>query len=112
MASVKKCDNCDVLDDLANSVLQRHQTIHLRSAGLTICVDIPPRFNAKNAELCERCIAEMVSARFVELCALLAPYRPARVPGFIQGEVVKTPQLSEDEYVALTVLGRLLLKAP
>ena len=109
MAHVAKCDSCGKLDDVSNRVELERNDIDLRSPGLCISVDIPSKH--QHHQLCRECVHKIISARFAELCGLLAPYQPARVAGFIQAESVQEQPLSTDERQALAILSRRLLKA-
>jgi hypothetical protein len=114
MSHVSKCDSCGTLDDVSNRVLMEGNDIDLHSSGLRITVDIPR--NQSHSHLCRECVRRIISARFAELCGMLAPYQPARVAGFVQGGVtgsatVDEQPLSADERKALTILSRRLLKA-
>ncbi len=90
MAHVAKCDSCGALDDVTYRVEQEYDHIALNSAGLRISIEIPHKY--KHDHLCKRCVHGIVSARFAELCGLLAPYQPARVAGFVQdGQIEDAP---------------------
>lgn len=110
MSTIAKCDSCGTLNDTSNPVETRYDDIDIRGKGLLITVDIPQRF--QRSHLCKRCLDAIISARFAELCGLLAPYQPARVSGFIQGGAsVEDAPMTKEERAALSVLSRRLLKA-
>ena len=108
MAKIDKCDNCGELHSAQNPVLRRTDALRLNSQRLSIFVDIPQTWQYR--DICEKCAAEIISSQFVELCALLAPYRPARVSGFVQAGSESTKEsLTKAEHDALAVLSRRLL---
>lgn len=109
MAHIAKCDSCGALDEVKNRVEQEYDHVSLNSAGLRISIEIPS--NYRHDHLCRRCVHGIVSARFGELCGLLAPYQPVRVAGFVQDGQIDEAPLTKSERAALSVLSRRLLKA-
>ena len=110
MARIPKCDNCGNLHSVSNPVVTQRDRVYLESQGLTICIAIPSDF--RNADLCQVCVDSIIQARFSDLCGMLAPYQPARVPGFVQLPVTAFPEekLSQDERRAIKLLSRRLLE--
>lgn len=109
MAHVAKCDSCGSLDEIQNRVDKVLSELNIAATGLKISVAIPLKL--RDQHLCKQCQDGIVSARFAELCGLLAPYQPARVAGFIQAGPVVDEPLSKYERAALAILSRRLLKA-
>lgn len=108
MAQVDKCDNCGILQNLQNPVASQGDTLYLRGKDqLVICISLPSDW--QRADLCQNCVADIIRARFAEICGLIAPYQPMRVPGFIQ-DTEEAP-LSGAERKALAVLKHRVLKA-
>ena len=123
MAKIPKCDNCGVLHTAQNPVTEKsHDSIYLANGDINkpgyLGITITPAAHGKDKnyerhDMCKKCLDDIVRSRFVELCAMLAPYQPARVVGFAQGITPIEPEdaITTDELEALKLLSRRLLKA-
>jgi hypothetical protein len=111
MAKIAKCDNCSTLNSASNPVDREHQTLYIRASGLDICITIPHEWQMK--DLCADCCANIIKARFADLCGMIAPYQPQRVAGFIQAPIEKdeSAPMTKSERKMLADLSRRLLGA-
>lgn len=113
MANVKQCDKCGAFDTNANAV-ERESVVTVlhpdNDSLLSIYVPIPRGWNGR--DLCRECVAQIIRERFSDICAMLAPYQPARVAGFVQVALppVDSSPLSEAERQALSILSKRLLE--
>lgn len=116
MASVPKCDSCGELQSNGNVIERVYSSFQIRQTekknsdktDLTIYISIPDQW--RDSDLCRNCCREIIAARFAELCAMLAPYQPARVTGFLQNGTAhdEAPLSKEDRKALLGAVRRLL----
>lgn len=117
MAEVKKCDHCGSLTTVGNPVKREGSTLVLSSGGdennsnyhLAIYIPIPAKW--RGTDLCSTCSKEIITSRFSDLCAMLAPYQPSRVSGFIQDGVAGDEKMTKEERKVLMSLAARMLKA-
>lgn len=56
----------------------------MRKGPVYMSIDLPEKWHG--FDLCQNCQRDAVRLRFSQICELIAPFKPDRVPGFIQDE--------------------------
>ncbi len=87
MASVRKCDQCGAIESDENRVQYLQNSVLLYEGSHSIHVKLP--YDSSQRDLCEDCVSKIIKAAFLDLFALIAPYKPARMTGLVQGGAPK-----------------------
>ena len=128
MAKIPQCDNCGAFHTQQNPVTeQTHDTIYLSNGDINkpghLGISVTPAAHGKDSvyehrtrDTCKNCLDDIVRSRFAELCAMIAPYQPARIAGFVQdvatiGAEAEGTRITKAERDALKLLSQRLLKA-
>lgn len=120
MAHVLKCGVCGILNSEENPIAKTNGELILygkerlyetgRSEQSVVELTINLKDKYHYGEVCANCINDFISSQFYAIAEMMAPYRPVRTSGFIQGAVVPE-DMTADERKALSVLSRRLLRA-
>lgn len=107
MADVKKCDMCGVLNSAGNPINKTFDYTSVLGGGIRIAIDLPAKMC--NRDICKNCISEVWSSRFMEICGVIAPFKPQRVPGLEQVASETATLTLKEEKQLLARLARKLL---